>query len=341
MKVLFLGGTGIISTACSRLALERGHEVWLLNRGGRTPIPGARVITGDLRDVAGVAQALGGHTWDAVVDFIAFTPEDIERDLTLFRGRTAQYVFISSASAYQRPVRHYRVTEETPLENPYWDYSRRKIAAEERLLRAFRDEAFPAVIVRPSLTYGDTQLTLAVNSWSHSYTAIARLRAGKPLIIPGDGTSLWTCTHNSDFALGLVGLLGHPGVQGEAFHITSDEVLTWNQIYEAAAAAAGAEPRFIHMASDALCLAFPDKVGSLLGDKATSVVMDNAKIKRFVPGFRASVPYAEGVARTLRWFDADPAHRTVDEAYSAQLDKLIEAYEQGLSAIRRTFGPAA
>lgn len=339
MRLLLLGGTGIISTACTRLALEQGHEVHVLNRSRRaSSLPGVQPIVADLQDEAATAAALGNRTWDAVVDFLAFGPEDIERELRLFTGRTGQFVFISSASAYQRPVSHYLITEGTPLANPYWEYSRRKIAAEERLMRAYREDAFPVTIVRPSLTYGETQITLAINSWERSWTVVDRMRRGLPVAIPGDGTSLWTITHNTDFARGLLGLLGNRQTLGHAFHITSDEVMTWNQYYAAVAEAAGvARPNFVHIASDFIAACLPDATGSLLGDKATSVVLDNTKIKRFVPGFVATTPYPRGIARTIAWFDADPARRIVDDAFNRTWDTLIEAYEQGLAAARARF----
>lgn len=339
MKVLFIGGTGIISTACTALAAERGIDLTLLRRGEHeAPVPAAvRTLTADITDFAATAAALGREQFDAVVDFIAFTPDQIERDLALFAGRTRQFVFISSASAYQKPASHYLITESTPLANPYWQYSRDKIACEERLLRAYRDDGFPVTIVRPSLTYGDTQIPLAVNSWLKPYTAISRMRAGKTIIVPGDGTSLWTVTHNSDFAVGLIGLLGHPQAIGHAFHITSDEVLTWNQIAEITAAAAGVEPRVVHIAADFIGACIPDEVGSLTGDKAVSAVFDNTKIKRFVPRFGARVPFAEGIRRTLSWFDADPHRQVVDTAADAAWDKLIAAYERGLSDAVKLF----
>jgi nucleoside-diphosphate-sugar epimerase len=336
MKILFLGGTGIISTACTRLAVARGCDVVLLNRSKRDAIAGARQLTADIHDLAAAATALAGERFDAVVDFLAFTPADIEQRLALFRGRTAQYVFISSASAYQKPLTHPLITESTPLANPLWDYSRNKIACEERLNRAYREEAFPITIIRPSLTYGDTVVPLAVNSWgAQSFTAIARLRAGQPLIVPGDGLTLWTITHNSDFAKGLVGLLGHDGAIGHAFHITSDEALTWNQLYQITAEAAGvASPKFVHIASDFICACDPDLTGSLLGDKSHSALFDNTKIKRFVPEFVATTRYREGIASTIRWFDADPKRQIVDAAASAHWDRLISAYERGLAAAR-------
>ena len=334
MRVLFIGGTGIISTACTQLAVERGIDLTLLNRGRHSASApaGVKALTVDIEDRAAATHALAGLAFDAVVDWIAFEPAQIERDIALFRGRTRQYIFISSASAYQKPPSHFLITESTPLANPYWDYSQRKIACEDRLLRAYRDEGFPITIVRPSLTYGDTQIALAVNSWAKSYTAIDRMRRGRKVIVPGDGTSLWVITHNSDFAKGLVGLLGREQAIGHAFHITSDEVLSWDQIYRVTGEAAGAEPQLVHIPSDVLAACIPEMRGGLLGDKSVSVVFDNTKIKRFVPEYRATVPYTEGIRRTLAWFDADPSRREVDDQTNARWDKLIEAYERGAAA---------
>lgn len=339
MKVLFIGGTGLISSACTELAVERGIDVFLLNRGIHAHVPqGTTGLTADIRDPAAVAQALQDHRFDVVVDWIAFTPDEVERDLNLFRGKTNQYIFISSASAYQRPVGSYLIREDTPLANPFWEYSRNKIACEERLMRAYREEGFPITIVRPSLTYGDTQIPLVMNSWQKPYTAIARMRQGKPLVVPGDGTSLWTITHNTDFAKGFVGLLGHQQAIAQAFHITSDEVMTWDQFYAATAAAAGLEANIIHIASDFIAACMPDKRGSLTGDKVTSVVFDNSKIKRFVPDFCATMPFNRGIERTLAWFEADPARQEIDTEFDQQLDRLISAYEQGLENAVRAFG---
>jgi nucleoside-diphosphate-sugar epimerase len=341
MNVLFIGGTGIISTACTELAVARGLNVTLLNRSKRAPVPGAKTITADLADPGATARALDGKTWDSVVDFIAFTPADIESRLALFRGRVGQFVFISSASAYQKPLTDYLVTESTPLRNPMWDYSRNKIACEELLNKAYREDAFPITIIRPSLTFGDTCVPLAVNSWLKSYTAVDRLRKGQPVIIPGDGLTLWTITHNSDFAKGLVGVLGHPGSIGHPFHITSDEALTWNQIYELTAEAAGvANPRFVHIGSHFMTACLPEMTGTLLGDKSNCALFDNSKIKRFVPGFVATTRFREGIARTLAWFDADPARRELDTGAAATWDKLIAAHERGLSAAVRDFAKA-
>jgi nucleoside-diphosphate-sugar epimerase len=339
MRALFIGGTGIISTACTELALARGVEVTLLNRGRRaTNLPsGARVIHADMEDRAAVTRALAGESFDAVVDWIAFEPAHVERDLELFRGRTRQYIFISSASAYQKPVGHYLITESTPLANPYWSYSQQKIACEERLMRAYREEGFPITIVRPSHTYGESQITLAVNSWAKSYTAVDRMRRGKAVIVPGDGSSLWVITHNTDFAKGLVGLLAREQAIGHAFHITSDEVMTWDQWYRLTAEAAGVEPTLLHIASDFIAACIPDARGGLTGDKAASVVFDNTKIKRFVPDYCATVPFTQGIRRTIAWFDADPARRQVDDEANARWDKLIDAYERGTREALRIF----
>ena len=303
MKVLFVGGTGSISSVCAQLAVARGYEVTILSRGQRAAVPGTHHITTNINDPAAAIAALGSRKFDAVADFCTFTPADIEQRLEVFRGRTAQYVFISSASVYQKPLAHWLVTESTPLANPYWEYSRNKIACEERLLRAFRDEAFPVTIVRPSWTYGDTVVPLAFNAWPKTFTAIARLRRGLPVIVPGDGLTLWTMTHNTDFAKGFVGLLGHQGANGHAFHITSDEALTWNQLYQTVAEAAGVPaPRLVHIASDFINACLPDALGGLLGDKMNCAVFDNMKIKQFVPEFMATTRFREGIARTLAWF---------------------------------------
>ncbi|MCF3648274.1 SDR family oxidoreductase [Synoicihabitans lomoniglobus] len=334
MNILFIGGTGIISTACTSLALSQGHEVAVLNRGQRAkPSVAAEHLQADLTDDAAVRAVLGNRSWDAVVDFTVFTPADLERRLIWLGGQVGQYVFISSASAYQKPPSHYLITEETPLENPYWQYSRDKIACEHRLMQACADDQFPGTIVRPSLTFGDDQVTLAMNSWQRSYTAIDRLRRGLPVIIPGDGRTLWTITHNTDFAQGLLGLLGRTDTHGEAFHITSDEVLTWNQIFTITAEAAGvAQPEFVTIPAEFIGACLPDEAPGLVGDKLCSSVFDNTKIKRFVPGFAAKTSYREGITRTLAWFDADPARQLIDAAENAQHDRLITAYRAAIAS---------
>jgi len=338
MRALFIGGTGIISTACTALAAERGIDLTILTRGRHAANlpPGVKTLTLDIDDPS-AASALASASFDSVVQWTAYVPTHIERDLRLFRGRTGQYIFISSASAYQKPPTHYLITESTPLANPYWQYSRDKIACEERLTQACREEGFPITIVRPSLTYGDTQVTLPVNSWARSYTVVDRMRRGKKVIVPGDGTSLWVITHNTDFAKGLVGLMGLPQAIGHAFHITGDEVMSWDQYYRIVAEAAGAEPRLVHITSDFISACLPDSLGSLTGDKSVSTVFDNTKIKRFVPGFCATVPYAQGVRRTLAWFDADPARKLIDAEADAAWDKLLDAYEYGTRAALERF----
>lgn len=339
MRILFIGGTGIISTASTRLAIARGLDLTLLNRGRRAPIAGSKQIVADVGQAAEARQALGDKHWDVVVDFISFTPADIEARLALFRDNVRQFVFISSASAYQKPVTDYLVTESTPLANPFWDYSRNKIACEERLMRAYREEGFPVTIIRPSFTYSETVIPLPMNSWPLPYTAVDRLRRGAPVIIPGDGTSLWTLTHNSDFAKALLGLLGHQASIGHPFHITSDEVLNWNQIHEAVAEAAGvAHPRFIHIASDFISACLPEEEGGLQGDKSNSIVCDNTKIKRFVPDFVATTRFRDGIKHSVAWYDADPSRRVIDHAANEKYDKLIAAYERGLAGARKDFG---
>ena len=317
MKVLFVGGTGVISSACSRLAVRRGIELYLLNRGQtERPVPdGAHVLRGDIHDRASAERALGGATFDAVVDWIVFTPEQLEADIALFRGRTGQYLFISSASAYQKPISHLPITESTPLHNPFWAYSRAKIACEERLVRAYREEGFPITIVRPSHTYDRTMVPLM-----GGYTDIDRMRKGKKVVVHGDGTSLWVLTHHEDFAKGFVGLLGNDHAIGHAVQITSDEVLTWNQIYTIMGHAAGVEPQLVHVPSEVIAR-FDAEVGAgLLGDKAHSVIFDNSKIKRLVPDFVATIPFSQGAREIVAWYDEDPARRVVD----AQVDDLIE-----------------
>jgi len=331
MKVLFIGGTGIISTSSSRLAVAQGMDLYLLNRGTRpVSIPGAKVITGDISKPAEVAKAIAGHTWDAVVNWIAFGPEDIERDLKLFAGKTRQYIFISSASVYQKPARQPVVTESTPLCNPFWDYARNKIACEERLTRAYRESGFPMTVVRPSLTFNDTNIPLAIGCWT-DYTMIDRMKKGKPIIVHGDGSGVWTITHADDFAKGLVGLLGHPAALGEAFHITSDELLTWDAINHVVAEAAGAKANIVHIPSDFIAGLDEFQKGNLLGDKAASVIFDNSKIKRFVPEFRATIPFHVGIRRTLAWFEAEPGRMKILDGNNQFVDRVISLYQRAIA----------
>jgi nucleoside-diphosphate-sugar epimerase len=327
MKVLFLGGTGNISAVVSQLAIAKGLELYRLNRGLRgADLPGCHQLTADIHQPDSMRAALSGLDFDVVVNWIAFTPADIERDLRLFKGRTRQYIFISSASAYQKPPDHYLISESTPLSNPYWEYSRNKIACEECLLRAWHDDGFPATIVRPSFTYNHS-FPLAVGGGG-SYTVPDRMKRGLPIIVHGDGSALWVMTHAEDFGRGFLGLVGNERAVGEAFHITSDEVLSWNQIYQTIAEALGVEANLVHIPSDFLALRVPRFVGSLLGDKTWSVVFDNSKIKKFVPGFEAAISFSEGSRRTAAWFAGNKERRWIDEALNEEIEGLLKAYEE-------------
>ena len=326
MKVLFIGGTGIISSACSQLALDRGIDLYLLNRGESIrPVPeGAKVIRGDIRDPQSVIQTLDDQTFDAVVDWVAFTPEHIQNDLEIFQDRTGQFVFISSASAYQTPPARLPVTESTPLENPIWKYSQDKIACENLLMQAYHDQEFPVTIVRPSHTYDRTMLP-----FTGRYTVVDRMRRGKKVIVHGDGTSLWVLTHHTDFAVGFVGLLGNPAAIGEAFQITSDELLTWNQIFETVAEAAGTQADIIHIPSEVIARYDREWGAGLLGDKMHSMVFDNSKIKKFVPEFNAQIPFSQGAKEIIKWHDSDPGHKLVDDQFNSVVDRIISAYLPG------------
>ena len=330
LKVLFIGGTGNISTSVSKLCTKNGIDLYLLNRGTRgVEIPGAKIIKGDISNVDQITPALKDHKWDVVVNWIAFTEDQIERDINLFKGKTKQYIFISSASAYQKPPTHPVITESTPLYNPFWEYSRNKITCEERLNHAYREDNFPITIVRPSHTY-DTVIPVALGGWTE-YNIINRMKKGQKIIVHGDGTSLWTMTHAEDFAKGFYGLLGHQQAIGNAFHITSDEMLTWNQIYQAVADAVGVEPNIIHIPSDFICKIDKEQTGNLIGDKAYSVIFDNTKIKMFVPDFKAVIPFSQGVKRSIAWFEADPKRQVISKATDEMLDKIITEYEKKVS----------
>ncbi len=332
MRVLFIGGTGNISIAATRMLAKQGIDLTLVNRGQReVALPeGVRQIRADIRDRSATAEALKDEQFDVVVDWVAFVPGHVETDIALFAGRVSHYLFISSATVYERPSPFFPIVEEAPLGNVHWQYARDKIACEERLRLEHERNGFPATIVRPSYTYGETWLPTALEG--QDYTVIERMRRGKKIIVPGDGESLWTMTHNSDLARALVGLLGNPAAVGESFHITSDEVLTWNQIIETIAAAAGLAAQIAHIPSDFIAAVAPEEGPGLLGDKSHSLVFDNSKIKRFVPGWEAKVSFAEGVARSMAWFEANPARKAINEERSSKLDRIIEAYEAGWPA---------
>jgi nucleoside-diphosphate-sugar epimerase len=319
-RVLFIGGSGVISSACSALAVESGIDLHILNRGRTTarPLPpGVTVVRGDID--SGEIPALGD--FDCVTNWVAFTPDQVRRDIELFGGRTGQYVFISSASVYQTPPSRVPVTESTPLRNPYWRYSRDKIACEEALTAAYREDGFPATIVRPSHTYDRTLVP-----FDGGWTVLGRMLAGKPVIVHGDGASLWTLTHHEDFARAFVPLLGHPRTVGDTFQITSGDVLTWDQIAHTLAAALGTAARVVHVPSDVIAEADPEWGAGLLGDKAHSMIFDNSKIRGVVPGWQAVIPFERGAREIADWYRADPARQVTDERLDAVMDKLAERF---------------
>lgn len=328
MKVLFIGGTGVISSACAEICLERGVDLWLLNRGRTNrPVPeGSKLIKGDIRDVNEIKSFFIKQEFDAIVDWVAFTVENVENDLELFKDKTAQYIFISSASAYETPPSKLPVTEKTPLSNPFWGYSRNKIACEERLIKAYREEGFPVTIVRPSHTYDRTMIPI-----HGGYNIIDRMRKGKKIIIHGDGTSLWTLTHNKDFAKGFVGLLGNSKAIGEDFHITSDAYLSWNQICGFLAEAAGVKADIIHIPSDFIAYYDTAWGESLLGDKSYSMIFDNEKIKNLVTEFEAVIPFSVGAHEIIEWYDADISRRISDTDTENLMDMIIKKFESGLT----------
>jgi len=322
LRVLFIGGTGILSSACAPRAVSAGHDLALLNRGRSTirPVPeGAEVLRADIRDPASVREAIGDREFDVVVNFVAYTPDHVLSDVDTFDGRVGQYVFISSASAYQKPPRRVPVTESTPLHNPFSQYSRDKIACEEALLRAYREADFPVTIVRPSHTYDRASSPL-----HGGWTLIDRMRRGLEVVVHGDGTSLWTLTHHVDFAKGFVGLLGHTRTLGEAYTITGDDVLTWDQIYTLLGTAAGAQARLVHVTSERIAAVDPEWGASLVGDKAFSMVFDNTKLRTIVPDYVATIPFEQGAREIVAWYEEDAARRTVDERLNKTVDHLLD-----------------
>ncbi|HIW34175.1 MAG TPA: SDR family oxidoreductase [Candidatus Paenibacillus intestinavium] len=336
MKALFIGGTGTISSAITSQLLEQGHELYLLNRGNRnTALPtGVNVIQADINNEEQVAKLIEHLEFDVVVDFIAFELAQLERDYRLFNGKTKQFIFISSASAYQTPLSDYRITEGTPLSNPYWEYSRNKIACEEYLVKQYRDNGFPITIIRPSHTYDERSIPLGVHGRKGSWQVAKRMLENKPVIIHGDGTSLWTMTHNSDFAKGFIGLMGNIHAIGEAVHITSDETVTWNQIYEIIADSLGVKLNSVHVASSFLAECDEEFSGGLLGDKANSVVFDNSKLKRLVPEFVATTRLDQGIKQTIEYILAHPEHQTEDPEFDSWCDKVIGALNAAAESIK-------
>ncbi len=332
MKALFIGGTGTISSAVASLAVQNGIELTLLTRGTHLKFApqGAELITADINDEDAVLKLIGERKFDVVADFIAFVPMQVERDIRLFSGKTRQYIFISSASAYQKPAVNYRITESTPLRNPYWRYSRDKIECEEALMSAYRNDGFPVTIIRPSHTYGDTSVPVSVHGKKGSWQVLERIRTGKPVIVHGDGLSLWTFTHNSDFAKAFIGVMDNPHAIGEAVHITSDETITWNAAFASIGKAMGIEPNLIHIPSEFLAAYDPELLGNLIGDKANSVVFDNSKIKALVPGFCAGVRFDQGVKRSVDYVTSHPECQIPDPDFDIWCDRVISAYCSGL-----------
>ncbi len=337
MKALFIGGTGTISMAITKqLSQHPDWELYLLNRGSRTSqLPdNVKVINADINNEQQAAEALGDMSFDCVCDFIGFVPSQLERDYRLFNGRTKQFMYISSASAYQKPLSDYRINEGTPLANPYWEYSRNKIACEEYLMKMYRENGFPITIIRPSHTYDERSVPLGVHGDKGSWQVVKRMLEGKPVIIHGDGTSLWTMTHNSDFAKGFIGLMGNIHAIGEAFQITSDESVTWNQIYKAIADTLGVEFKPYYVPSDFLhAVSNYDFEGSLIGDKANSVVFDNSKLKKAVPDFVATVRYDQGIRKTVEYVLAHEEFQTPDPEFDTWCDKVINALENAKKEI--------
>ncbi len=335
MKALFIGGTGTISTEISKLCVKKGWELTLLNRGnasGRVP-EGAKVLQCDIHDEDAVKAVLGNERYDVVADFIAYLPEHVERDIRLFSGKCGQFFFISSASAYQKPLSSPYITESTPLHNPYWQYSRSKAACEDVLMKAYRETGFPVTIIRPSHTYCERSIPVAIHGKNGSWQTILRIRQGKPVIIPGDGATLWTCTHSRDFAVGFVGLMGNAHALGETYHITSDESNTWNQNYQSIANALGVKLNAVHIASETLAALSPDWVGALLGDKSNTVIFDNSKIKRAVPEFYGTTRYDQGVREALAYIEAHPECQKLDPEFDAWCDAVAEAYGNLVKAL--------
>lgn len=337
MKILLIGGTGTISMAITRLLVKQNHEVWLFNRGGRSAeLPeGVNVIKGDISDEKGAEKLLEGMTFDCVGEFIGFVTEQVERDYRLFSGKTKQYIYISSASAYQKPLSDYRITESTPLSNPHWEYSRNKIACEEFLMDMYRKNGFPVTIVRPSHTYDERSVPLGVHGDKGSWQVVKRIMEEKPVVIHGDGTSLWTITHNSDFAKAYCGLIGNIHAIGQAYHITTDESVTWNQIYQIIADTLGKKLIACHVPSDLLNAVGPyDFEGTLIGDKASTVVFDNSKIKRAVPDFVATVRADQGIRDTVNYILAHPELQVEDKEFDEWCDKIVNAVNNTIKALK-------
>ena len=338
MKALLIGGTGTISMDITKLCVERGYDVTLLNRGNRNSrLPESMRVSQwalDINDENAVRARLEGEYFDVIVNFINYTTDQVERDIRLFADKTNQYIFISSASAYQKPLSHYMVTESTPLSNPFWDYSRDKIACEERLMAEYRNNGFPITIVRPSHTYDKYRIPVCIHGGNGSWSTISRMLEGKPVLVIGDGTSLWTLTHSQDFAKGFIGLMGNIKAIGESVHITSDEALTWNQIYTNIARAFGVRPNLFHVATDFITAVDPSYNGQLHGDKGANVLFDNSKIKRLVPGFTATIRFDQGAKMAAEYYLNDPESQIPDPNFDIFVDTIIEAQMSAIAKVK-------
>ena len=334
MKVLFIGGTGNISSEVSKLALKNGVDLYLFNRNKNLEFSpkGAKIIQGDIRNEEEAKEKLKGYSFDVVVDWIAFNTDHINTDLRLFRGKTKQYIYISSASAYQKPIENFIITEETPLDNPFWDYSQNKIACEKMLFDEYKNNSFPVTIVRPSHTYGDTFIPWIFNSKNSRWSVIERMKRGKPIIVPGDGTSLWVLTHNTDFAKAFIGIMGKEKAIGQAYHITSQDALTWDRILYLLGEATGIRPEITHISTEFITSCLPEFKGDILGDKSNSVYFDNSKIKKLVPEFITEKTIKEGLKSTIAWYLNHPEHLWIDEEWDQTCDRLIVAHEAGIKA---------
>ena len=337
MKALFIGGTGTISTEISKLCLRKGWDLTLLNRGRTSNLfpEGAHLLKADINNEAEAREVLGDQHWDVVADFIAFTPEQVERDIRLFEGKTSQYFFISSASAYQKPLSSPWITEGTPLHNPYWEYSRNKAACERILRDAYDKRGFPVTIIRPSHTYCERSIPMGLHGNNGSFQVLERILAGKRVIVPGDGTTLWTLTHSRDFAVAFEGLMGNAHALGETYHITGDESLTWNQIHEIIGAALGCEVKMVHIPSETIGLLYPDQVGGLIGDKSNTVLFDNTKIKRAVPAFTTTTNFSRGARECVEYIYSHSECQTPDPVFDAWCDRLLEVWDKALETFPR------
>ena len=338
MKALFIGGTGTISTDITKLCVKKGWDITLLNRGkssGRLPDE-MRISqwSMDINDEIAVTARLDGEFFDVVVNFINYTVDQIERDIRLFTGKTRQYIFISTASAYQKPRSHYVATESTPLSNPHWKYSRDKIVCEERLMEEYRNNGFPITIVRPSHTYDERKIPVAIHGGNGSWSTLKRMIDGKPVLVLGDGNTLWPLTHSRDFAKGFIGLMGNISALGEAVHITSDEALTWNQIYQAIGDALGVKPKLAHVSTDFIVACNPDYEGPLHGDKSVGVVFDNSKIKRLSPGFIADIRFDQGAKMAVDYYLNNPEAQVEDPDFDRFTDAIIEAQAAAVEFVK-------